>query len=252
MCLVYKIMQDSDALSISCTVTNTGTCAGSEIVQLYVACKNSAIIRPEQGLKGFEKVFLAPGEIRQVSFTLSGRDFAYYNAALAGWHVERADYEVRISASSQDVRLSDFVHVDSTVRATLPDLRKTGASYYDLAGGIKVSDAEFTSLLGRPIPPRERQKGAPHTLNSTMADIQDKLLGRMLSGFMTRQTHKMFKDDPDFLTLVDEGLRDLPVRFLVLMSGGAVSIARVEGLVEMLNGRYPRGLRMMLKKQTTT
>jgi beta-glucosidase len=249
--LSRKEMQDSDALSISFTVTNTGTCAGSEIVQFYVSCKNSAIIRPEQELKGFEKVFLAPGESRPASFALSGRDFAYYNAALADWHVESADYEVRISASSQDIRLSGLVHVNSTVRATLPDLRKTAPGYYDLAGGIKVSDTEFTSLLGRPIPPRERQKGSPHTLNSTMTDIQDKLLGRMLSGFMTRQTHKMFKDDPDFLTLVDEGLRDLPVRFLVLMSGGAVSIAQVEGLVEMLNSHYPRGLRMMVKKKGT-
>jgi beta-glucosidase len=246
-----KEIQDTELLDVSCKVTNTGTYAGSEIVQLYVSCRNSVIIRPEQELKGFEKIFLEPGESRTLSFRLTGRDFAYYNVAIAGWHVESADYEVRISASSQDIRLSDLVHVSSTVSATLPDLRKIAQGFYDLAGGIKVSDEEFASLLGRPIPARERQEGSPHTLNSTMADIEDKFLGRQLMGMMRRQTHKMFKDDPDFLTLVDEGLRDLPVRFMVLMSGGSVSITQVEGLVEMLNGHYLSGLRMILKKKAT-
>jgi beta-glucosidase len=250
--LSKKVMKDSDTLSVFFTVTNTGDCAGSEIVQLYVSCKNSVIIRPEQELRYFEKAFLEPGESRTINFTLTSRDFAYYNVTLADWHVESADYEVRISASSQDIRLSSFVHVDSTVNAPLPDLRKITPCYYDLSIGIKVSDAEFAGLLGRPIPPRERQKGSLHTLNSTLADIQDKLIGKLLIGMMKKQIDKLFKDDPEFRALVDENMRDLPLRFLVLMSGGGVSVTQVEGLVELLNGHFLRGMQMMLKKKATT
>jgi beta-glucosidase len=245
-------MGDDEILNVSCTVTNNGTRAGSEIVQLYVACRNSVIIRPAQELKGFEKVFLEPDESRNITFTLTNRDFAYYNVALRNWHVENADYEVRISASSKDIRLSGSVQVHSRVSAILPDFRKMAPGYYDLSGGIKVNDEEFACVLGHSIPPRERQKGDRYTTDSTLADIQGTLIGKLLLGMMKQQTVKLFQDDPEYLTLVDEGVRDLPLRFLAMMSGGAVSITQIEGLVELLNGHLLLGIRMILKKKVAS
>jgi beta-glucosidase len=247
--LSAREMKDTGTLTVTCTVKNTGACAGSEIVQLYISCRNSVIIRPEHELKGFEKTFLEPGESRAVSFTLTSRDFSYYNVFLPGWHVENADYEVRISSSSRDIRLSDLVHVTSTVNATLPDLCKAAPCYYDLSGGMKVSDEEFAALLGRPIPPREREKGAPHTVNSTMGDIGDKFIGRLLIGMLKGQIKKLFKDDPDMMALASKGTLDLPLRFMTLMGGGAITVTMVEGLVEMLNGHFLRGLKMITKKK---
>jgi beta-glucosidase len=247
--LSTREMKATGELTVSCTVKNAGACAGSEIVQLYVSCKDSVIIRPEQELKGFEKVLLEPGERRTVSFTLTGRDFAYYNVTQADWHVESADYEVRISASSRDICLFGLVHIESGVDAPLPDLRKITPCYYNLSHGIKVNDEEFAALLGRPIPPREREKGSPHTINSTLGDIEDKFLGRLLIGMVKGQIDKLFKDDPDMMALARKGTLDLPVRFMVLMGGGKISIGMVEGLVEMLNGHFLRGLKMMMKKK---
>jgi beta-glucosidase len=247
--LSARKMKDTESLTVSCTVKNTGTCAGSEIVQLYVSCKNSVIIRPEQELKGFEKALLEPGESRTVCFNLTSRDFAYYNVTLADWHVESADYEVRISASSKDIRLTGAVRIESSVNVPLPDLRRVAPCYYDLSRGIKVSDEEFTALLGRPIPPREREKGSPHTVNSTMGDIGDKFIGRLLIGMLKGQIKKLFKDDPDMMALASKGTMDLPLRFMTLMGGGAITVTMVEGLVEMLNGHFLRGLRMMQKKK---
>ena len=247
--LSTRKMKNTGSLTVSCTVKNTGSCAGSEIVQIYVSCKDSVIIRPEQELKGFEKIFLQPGESRTVSFSLTGRDFSYYNITIPGWHVESADYEVRISASSRDMRLTGLVHVDGKVNVPLPDLRKIAPCYYDLSNGMKVSDEEFTALLDRPIPPRKKEKGSPHTLNSTLGDIEDKFLGRLLIRMVRGQIDKLFKDDPDMKALARTGTMELPLRFMVLMGGGAISIAMVEGLVEMLNGHFLRGLRMLLKRK---
>ena len=111
---------------------NTGKVAGSEVVQLYVACLDSKIIRPEQELRDFAKVNFQPGESREVTFTLSKRSFAYYNTTICDWHVESGEYEIRVSASSQDVRLTGKVEVQSTVEATLPDLHRELPCYYDL------------------------------------------------------------------------------------------------------------------------
>jgi beta-glucosidase len=241
-------IKDTKPLTVSCNIKNTGPCAGSEIVQLYLSCRGSVIIRPEQELKGFEKVQLKAGESQTVHFTLSRRDFAYYNINLADWHVESSDYEVRIGASSRDIRLTGTVHVDGSVSVPLPDLRQVTPSYYDLTNGIKVPDDEFAKILGRPIPPRERKKGEPHTVNSTMTDIKDNMVGRLLLKMMHKQTEKLVKDSPDLQAMIDKMFPDMPLRFLAMSGGGSISIGQVEGLAEIMSGHLVRGLKMMQKK----
>jgi len=248
--LSSKEMKDDGVLTVSCTIKNTGACAGSEVAQLYLSCRDSVIIRAEQELKGFEKVHLAAGESREIRFTLSGRDFAYYNTQIADWHVESGAYEVRIGASSRDIRLSGSLHVDSTLEAIVPDLRKITPAYYDLTNGLKVSDEEFTALLGRPIPPRQRQKGSAHTLDSTLTDIQDKWLGRVLWNMLNKQVKKLGEDSPDIKIMAEKMLPDLPLRFLIMLSPGSIKLPQVEGLVEILNGHLIKGLRMMKKDRS--
>ncbi len=243
---------DQDSLSISCTVKNSGTCAGSEVIQLYISARDSVIIRAAQELKGFEKVHLQPGENKQVHFTLSKRDFAFYHSDLADWVVESGTYEIRLGSSSRDIRLSSEVVVTSTQDVSLPDFRQKAACYYNLKNGLQVSDAEFTAVLGRPIPARERVKGTPHTINSTITDIQDKWFGRLLLKIIRKQSAAMAKDDPDMLLMVDKMMMDLPLRFLAMMSGGdegGMTVNQVYGMVEILNGHWIKGLRLMLKKQ---
>ena len=63
----------ADEKGVTLTVTNTGSCAGAEIVQLYVAKQDAKVFRPVQELKGFAKVFLAPGESRTVSIALDDK-----------------------------------------------------------------------------------------------------------------------------------------------------------------------------------
>ena len=72
-------MTDDDTLEIRCRVRNTGNVTGKEIVQLYVKNAPMEVQRPIRELRGFAKVELAPGEEKELSFTLSKRDFAYYS-----------------------------------------------------------------------------------------------------------------------------------------------------------------------------
>jgi len=250
--LSAKKIKDSESLTVTCTVKNSGKVDGSEVVQLYVACLNSKIIRPEQELRDFAKVNLQPGESREVTFTLSKRSFAYYNTTICDWHVESCEYEIRVSASSQDVRLSGKVQVQSTVEATLPDLHRELPCYYDLSKSINVTDLQFTGLLGRPIPQRERQPGEPHTINSTFTDIQDKWLGRKLLAIIRGEINKMPGEDADFKLMVENMIMDAPLRFLTMMSGGGgqngMTISQVEAIVDLLNGKLVKGLLGYLKK----
>ena len=92
---------------IFCNITNTGTLPGREIVQLYVSAKTPEIHRPVRELKGFSKIFLRPGETKQVQFLLTDRDFCVY---ADGWKSPRGVYNIELGASSRDIRLSETVH----------------------------------------------------------------------------------------------------------------------------------------------
>ncbi|WP_439183853.1 glycoside hydrolase family 3 C-terminal domain-containing protein [Carboxylicivirga taeanensis] len=112
--LSAKKISDKDVLEVSLKVKNTGTVAGKETVQLYVSDLESTLQRPEKELKHFVKVELQPGETKEVSFELSGRDFSYYDAKRNMWIAESGSFEIMAAASSRDIRLKAQIELEST------------------------------------------------------------------------------------------------------------------------------------------
>ena len=110
-----EAIRDTDALTVTVTVKNTGSRAGRTVAQLYVGAKGGEIIRPVRELKGFEKIELQPGESRDITFTLDKRAFAYWNAQIHDWHVESGEYTVAVGRSSRDIAVEAPVRVESTV-----------------------------------------------------------------------------------------------------------------------------------------
>jgi len=92
------------SVTVSVDVTNTGTRAGSEVVQLYVADPVSGVARPAQELKGFAKLHLQPGETATATITLGMRAFAWFDSARGGWVAEAGAFGLRAGASSRDIR----------------------------------------------------------------------------------------------------------------------------------------------------
>ena len=123
-------MKDTDTMTVSVDVTNTGKMAGKEVVQLYVADKESTVIRPVKELRDFAKVELAPGETKTVSFTVGKRAFAYYSVKLHDWHVETGEFDIMIGQSSRDIVLTKTVTVESTVK--LPFVYTTDTTMGDV------------------------------------------------------------------------------------------------------------------------
>ncbi len=95
-------------ITVSVTVKNTGKRAGKEVVQLYLAAPRNEIDKPFQELKGFAKTkLLKPGESQTLSFVLDARALASFWSGIDAWLADKGDYEVRIGASSTDIRLRD-------------------------------------------------------------------------------------------------------------------------------------------------
>lgn len=91
--------------TVSCTITNEGSRAGEEIVQLYLRDRVASLVRPVQELKDFQKVFLQPGESRVVQFRIDADKLSFYNEKLQ-WVAEPGTFDLMIGASSADIRLS--------------------------------------------------------------------------------------------------------------------------------------------------
>ena len=121
---------DTDLLTVTAVVTNTGKRAGKAVAQLYVGDPESTPIRPVRELKGFQKVLLQPGESKTVSFTLDKRSFAYWNTEIHDWHVETGDFIIEIGGSSRDLPLRGTVWVESTTE--LPHHFTADSIYLDV------------------------------------------------------------------------------------------------------------------------
>jgi beta-glucosidase len=93
------------AVRLKFTVKNSGNRAGSEVAEIYVGQSRPQIERPIRELKGFDKLFLEPGEAKEGSAILKDRDFAYYSTKEEKWRVDPGTYEISVGASSRDLRL---------------------------------------------------------------------------------------------------------------------------------------------------
>ena len=100
----------TDTINISVNVTNTGTRAGKETVQLYVSDLVSSIVTPEHELRAFDKVEIQPGETRTVNFALPVSDLALYGADKC-WTVEPGQFELQIGPASDNIALRQTVTV---------------------------------------------------------------------------------------------------------------------------------------------
>lgn len=125
-------MKDTESVTVSVDVTNTGGCFGKEVVQLYVCPPKGEVIRPVKELKGFEKVALMPGETKTVTFTLGKRAFAYYDCDIKDFYVETGVYRIALGQSSRKllakkelkVEASAFKKVKLTLNTTFGDILK--------------------------------------------------------------------------------------------------------------------------------
>ena len=242
--LSYTTFQYSD-LSVSdqevtFTLTNTGDRAGAEVAQLYVALPNSKIFRAARELKGFAKVFLQPGESRQVTIPLDDKAFRYFNVKTNRWEVESGRYQLMVAASAEDVRLTGEVEVKGT-DAPIPYDAKELSCYFS-AQVENVPDGQFETLLGRPIPQSKWDRSAPLGMNDSLLQMSyaKGLVARFAAGRLAAiQRSSEAKGAPNLNVLF---IHNMPFRGLAKMSNGLASTEMAASVLEICNGHFFRGL----------
>ena len=221
---------------VSLTVTNTGSVTGTEIVQLYVAKKNSELFRPAKELKGFARVTLAPGEKQRITIMLDDKAFRFWNVKANRWEIEGGEYELLVGASVEDIRLCEKISVHGT--ATVHPYEDRDLDCYYKGDVLHVSDADFEKLLGHPIPKGKTKIDRNLTLGEL--DHARSPLGWLVWLVLTILLDASYKRGKPDLNILFQ--YNMPLRALAKMTNGAISMGMVDGIAMELQGFWILGL----------
>jgi beta-glucosidase len=230
------IRGDGTEVEVGVTITNTGTRAGSEVIQVYVHDVASTVFRPVHELKGFAKVHLQPGESRTVVFGLDRRSFAFWDVARQDWTVEPGEFELRFGASSRDIR--------GRLRITISEPEVGGLDpgprvYHGITAATTFDREDFAQLYGRPLPDNIVDPRGAYTVNTPISDI-DHPLARGLLRLLRLGSRWAVRGDRDAPTqaLVTRAINEATPRMLSMFLGG-------------LGGRLGRALVWIANRRTT-
>ena len=226
----------ADEQGVSLTVTNTGSVAGTEIVQLYVAKKDSELFRPAKELKGFARVTLAPGEKQRITIMLDDKAFRFWNVKANRWEIEGGEYELLVGASVEDIRLCEKISVHGT--AAVHPYEDRDLDCYYKGNVLHVSDADFEKLLGHPIPNGKTKIDR----NLTLGELNHARspLGWLVWLVLTILLDASYKRGKPDLNILFQ--YNMPLRALAKMTNGVISMGMVDGIVMELQGFWILGL----------
>lgn len=222
----------ANANAVTFTISNTGTVDGAEVAQVYVSCKNGKVFRPKKELKGFAKVFLKAGESREVTIALDDKAFRYFDTRTGKFEIESGQYEISVAASVSDVKLTAAVQIIGSIDPAPFE----GLPSYTSGRVTDVRDAEFTTLLGRPIP--DGQWSGKIDLNDPLSRLGEAkgTLARLLYRVLK---NRMDQNPADGMMLY---VFHLPLRAMAKTTGGMITENMVKDIQHIANGHGFIGL----------
>jgi len=221
-----------DGKRATVTVMNTGNLPGAEVVQLYVVSPKDSGYRPVRELKNFEKVYLQPGESKEVTFELSGRSFVVWQN---GWIVPAGTYHIQIADLS----------VETEICGETVNLHRN--DWYDKPEN-HPAQLIWEAMLGRHCVEKKPEKGF-YTMDNSVMEMKDhSLIMKIMFSAVESTVAKGFggkKDynDPEFKMMILSSAGS-PLRSMQI--SGGMKGGLMQGLLEMANGHYLRGIRKMI------
>ena len=220
---------------VSVTVTNTGNRSGAEVVQLYVVAPRDSIHRPIRELKGFQKVFLQPGESTVVTIELDDRSFAIWQD---GWKVPDGTYMMQIADLSAKI-------VVPGMAVAIPSWQAD--SWCETCNG-KPNQAGWETMMGRSYIAPVLKKGS-FTMDNTVMEMKDYSLVMKVMFKATEMViakgcgGKVDYENPEFRMMINASAGG-PLRGMQI--SGGVKGGVFPGLLEMANGHFLEGIWKMI------
>ncbi|WP_313891534.1 glycoside hydrolase family 3 C-terminal domain-containing protein [Psychrobacillus sp.] len=224
----------TDQYKASFTITNTGMVAGEEVAQLYIQKHDSTIFRAKRELKGFEKVFLEPGESKRVTIVLEERDFSYYNTTIHDWAVEPGAYDIQIGSSIQSIHLHEQITLEGD--SVFSDHTKERFPHYFSGHVHEVTAAEYNQLLGYEPPSPYWDPKQDLGLNDTIAQAKYKNgLGKTIYHLVLFFNKFFNKVNKPLLANNVYFVLNMPFRQIDRFTGGKISRKQILTVLKWVN-----------------
>jgi beta-glucosidase len=227
---------DVSTVRVKVTITNSGSVTASEIVQCYIHDLESSVYRPEQELKAFAKKLLKPGQSSTVEFTLDKDAFSFYDVGHQSWIIEAGDFEIRLGASSRDIRVRETINLAS-VEVSSARARDSHPPFHYHVRGRGVSDEVFRCMLGGEELPTPVVDVWPFHHNTLMYELQHSYMGSFFRRKVLDTAFAGMDDsgDPHQRRLMEALVDHTPLRNLVVFSQGNLLFEDLQVIIHALN-----------------
>ena len=225
---------------LSFDLTNTGTVAGSEIVQLYVAAPQDGIHRPVKELKRFDKITLEAGECKTVEFELRSDCYAIWHDN--GWRVPAGEYRIMIASDSETVRLITVLSVEGDIIEPAP--WQAGSWYETLSGDVTAD--EWSKLLGYRYHAPIVQKGR-FDMSHSIGEMKDhSRLMKVADWGLKKYIGRGFtdKDDPVYHMMIASSVESTLSNLQIT---GGIPGGVIKRALQVANGEYMKRIKQLIK-----
>ncbi|WP_456271153.1 beta-glucosidase [Bacillus sp. AK031] len=220
--------------SVSFSIKNIGEVAGEEVAQVYIKPLSSSVFRANKELKSFAKVYLEPGESKQVTIELDDHAFAYYNTFANGWSVESGQYELQVGSSIQDIHIAETLNVEGDNGKHHYD--KELLKHYYQADVHHIGNEEFHNLLGYTPPSPLWNPENKLGYNDTIAQCRNKKgLGKLLYLTVLATKKVLFLLNKPLQANNVMFVMNMPFRQIPRFTNGKISPKMLDRILKVIN-----------------
>lgn len=239
-----KTKLNKEIIEVSFDIKNVGTYKGKEVIQIYFTSPSSKIARPERELVEFDKVELDVNETKTLTYKIKIKDLSYFNIYTDKFEIENGIYKIIIGKDAITSILESDIEIKLIEGVAIPEIYK---NYLTTNNNIlEISDKSFSNLLKCDLPKPQVNKKIKYTINSTFSDIQNKWLGRFIYNTIMKEVNRLL--GKIYAEELSKMFEDMPIRCLSMFTNGKMGYTKIEGLADMLNNHYFKGLKKMLSK----
>ncbi len=217
--------KDSDTVNVQVSVSNSSSCAGDALVQVYVRRNDGKVFKAKRTLQAYRRVPLEPGEKKEIVLSLKRSAFEHYDVEDHAFRVEGGEYAIEIGESCEDIKLSAPINVIGD-KEFVSDIDKLHVYYQPPRDGFWQYDDAFEALLGHVVPLGKDPRSRPFTLNSTIGDIASTAVGKAAIS----KLHKTMKGDDAMIRMAMEA----PIRNMRL---AGISDKKIQAVLDLANGK---------------
>lgn len=244
--IVYNGMRitarDDGAYDVTVTLTNNSARDAYETVQIYLSDRTGRIVCAKKQLAGYAKVFVEGQTTTTATVRIDSRAFEFFNVTADQFDICDGEYCVIAAASAADVKLQSSVKINGNY------FGQSSAPYIS-TDRKDVSDQAFFDMYGGQAPavPQRPQRGE-FTLDCCVDDIKSTFIGKIMRRSVMRRAKRLGEaNSPETKAFIASAMFT-PLYAVCAMSDGALSLSKAKGIVEMANGNFFKGLKLLIKR----